>query len=59
MKKTYSALLAVLFLALFSVTSQAQTTNFVIYNFNTNQVAHNAGWPFGHRNELRLSGNLE
>ena len=47
MKKTYSALLAVLFLALFSVTSQAQTTNFMIYNFNTNQVAKNAGFPFG------------
>ena len=47
MKKTYSALLAVLFLALFSVTSQAQTTNFMIYNFNTNQITQNGGWPFG------------
>jgi hypothetical protein len=47
MKKTYSALLAVLLLALFGASSQAQTTNFVIYNFNTNQVAQQPGFPFG------------
>ena len=47
MKKISAALLALLALVALSVSSQAQTTNFMLYNFDTNQVAQKAGFAFG------------
>ena len=46
MKKISAALLAGLALAVFSVPSQAQTTNWMVYNFDTNQVANKSGFPW-------------
>jgi hypothetical protein len=46
-KQLSTALLAMLVLASSSVISHAQTTNWMVYNFNTNQVAENGGFAFG------------